>query len=532
MTSLVLVLVTATAAGLLSRLVRVPPLAGYLLAGFCLGFAGVEGFPGLEEIADVGVTLLLFAIGLKFNVRTLVRPQTWGTATAHMVVLSVVGAGFVALLAGIGLVTARDGLTSFALVAFALSFSSTVLVVKILEGRSDDGAYYGQTAIGILVVQDLAAVVFISASNGESPSPWALALVGLVPAAWLIRKLLAHVDAAELLVLLGVALALGPGYWLFDLVGLKGDLGALVLGLLLAGAEGSGRMGKALLGLKELFLVAFFLSIGIEVLPSGADVLAALVLVVVLVPVNVAVFVALGRAFGLRNRTAVLSGLALGNFSEFSIIVVDVGVGAGLLADRWLVVVAVSVAMSMVVSAIVNGRGLRLTRWLSERMRDQDPARITPEDRPVDTGDAEVLVLGMGRMGHAAYDRFRDTYGMEVMGIDNDMAVTRRLAKDGYRVLEGDATELEFWHRITTAHTVHTVVLAMTQHDSNVYALERLRDSRYTGRLAAVVRTADQERHFRQAGVHAVFNLYEGAGITLADAAAGEDGDPSYDGRR
>lgn len=173
------------------------------------------------------MTLLLFTIGLKFDARTLLRPQTWGTATAHMAVLTAVGTGFIGLLAGIGFVTAGDGLTSFALVAFALSFSSTVLVVKILEGRSDDGAYDGQTAIGILVVQDLAAVVVISASRGEPPTPWALALVGLVPAAWLLRRLLARIDQTELLVLLGVTLALGPGYWLFDLVGLKGDLGAL-----------------------------------------------------------------------------------------------------------------------------------------------------------------------------------------------------------------------------------------------------------------------------------------------------------------
>lgn len=243
---------------------------------------------------------------------------------------------------------------------------------------------------------------------------------------------------------------------------------------------------------------------------------------------NIAVFVALGRAFGLRNRTAVLSGLALGNFSEFSIIVVAVGVEAGLLGERWLVVVAVAVALSMVVSSLVNGRGLPLTQWIAGRLPERDRDRITPEDRPVDTGDAEVLVLGMGRMGHAAYDRFRDTHGMRVVGIDNDMAVTRRLAADGYRILEGDATELEFWHRITTARTVHTVVLAMAQHDSNVYALERLRDSGFSGRLAVVVRTGEQERHFRRVGVHAVYNLYEGAGITLADAAVGEDGDPTF----
>lgn len=455
------------------------------------------------------MTLLLFTIGLKFDARTLLRPQTWGTATAHMAVLTAVGTGFIGLLAGIGFVTAGDGLTSFALVAFALSFSSTVLVVKILEGRSDDGAYDGQTAIGILVVQDLAAVVVISASRGEPPTPWALALVGLVPAAPRPPRSDARARPR--------VLAVRPR-------GAQGRSRCARLGLLLAGAEGSNRLGKAMFGLKELFLAAFFLAIGIEVLPSGGDVLTA----VALVPVNIAVFVALGRAFGLRNRTAVLSGLALGNFSEFSIIVVAVGVEAGLLGERWLVVVAVAVALSMVVSSLVNGRGLPLTQWIAGRLPERDRDRITPEDRPVDTGDAEVLVLGMGRMGHAAYDRFRDTHGMRVVGIDNDMAVTQRLAADGYRILEGDATELEFWHRITTARTVHTVVLAMAQHDSNVYALERLRDSGFSGRLAVVVRTGEQERHFRRVGVHAVYNLYEGAGITLADAAVGEDGDPTF----
>ena len=159
----------AFACGLLARTLGLPPLIGFLVAGFLLGVQGVERGPFLTKMSDVGVTLLLFTIGLKLNLRTLAKPQVWAVASIHMVIVSVVLG-----LSIYGLAVA--GLTGFAelemqtafLVAFALSFSSTVFVVKMLEERGEMTSLHGRIAIGVLIVQDIAAVIFLAASLSGS----------------------------------------------------------------------------------------------------------------------------------------------------------------------------------------------------------------------------------------------------------------------------------------------------------------------------------------------------------------------------
>lgn len=167
-----LTLIVAAAFGTIAHLLRVPALVGFLAAGFVLGAMHVQPFVGLERIAEVGVALLLFTIGLKFDIRVLLRSEAYGTTAIHMVLSVLVGGGAVALAGVIGLASV-EGWRTLALVGLALSFSSTVLCVKVLEDRSDDGSLYGQTAIAILVLQDVVAVAFITVSAEEPPSPWA-----------------------------------------------------------------------------------------------------------------------------------------------------------------------------------------------------------------------------------------------------------------------------------------------------------------------------------------------------------------------
>jgi glutathione-regulated potassium-efflux system ancillary protein KefC len=131
------------------------------------------------------------------------------------------------ILKALGLAMAADlGWTAMVLLGFALSFSSTVFAVKVLEERSELGSLYGRIAIGILVMQDVFAVIFLSATSGSLPSIWALGLVLLWPAAKLMKALLDRVGHGDLQVLYGAFLALVVGYSLFEAVGVKGDLGA------------------------------------------------------------------------------------------------------------------------------------------------------------------------------------------------------------------------------------------------------------------------------------------------------------------
>ncbi|MEO1029744.1 MAG: cation:proton antiporter, partial [Pseudomonadota bacterium] len=202
-------------------------------------------------------------------------------------------------------------------------FSSTVFVVKALEERGEFASLHGRIAIGILIMQDIAAVAFLAISKGEVPSIWALSIVLLIPLRPLLHRLLVRVGHGELLVLFGFVLALG-GAELFELVQLKGDLGALIIGLLMSTHPKADELAKTMLNFKELFLLGFFLSIGLSGQPTLETVVIGLALAP-LVFLKSALFFALLTQFKLRARTALIATVNLMNFSEFGLIVAAIG---------------------------------------------------------------------------------------------------------------------------------------------------------------------------------------------------------------
>lgn len=520
MAAAALYLAAALTGGLVAVLLRLPPLVGFLAAGFALGAAGAPELPYLEAVAELGVVLLLFAIGLKLDVRTLVRREIWLTTAVHLVVSVAIAVGFLGLLAvaGTGLV-AGESFRALALVGFALSFSSTVFVVKVLDDRSDTTSLYGRIAVGVLVMQDVAAVVFLSLSSGEAPSPWALALLLLLPGRWVLHRIWDRVGHGELQALFGVVVAVVLGYGLFELVGIDGDVGALVVGVLLASHPQAGELSRSLMTFKDLMLVAFFVQIGLHGTPHLLEIGLALLLLLLL-PFQVAAYAVMLWLMRLRRRTSFLAGLVLSNYSEFGIIVAAVGASTGLLSEQWVVVVSLAVAFSFGLSAIVNRRGVELASRLSRLLPARDSDRLHPDDRLVDVGAADALVLGLGRVGASTYARLRDQYGLSVVGVEHDRTRVAALEDEGFEVVRADATDLEFWNRVQRAGRVKVAVLAMPFHNANLIALARLQAAGFTGRVAAVARYDDDVNELQRHGADAVFHLYGSAGSALADHAA------------
>jgi predicted Kef-type K+ transport protein len=520
MATLSIYLAVTFVAGLLAVLVRLPPLVGFLGAGFVLSALEVEHLPAIDTIAALGVTLLLFGVGLKLHSRTLLQREVWLTASVHLAVSVLVGLGFLGLLSTLGFgLLAGEGWRTLALLGFALSFSSTVFVVKLLEDRSDSQSLYGRIAIGVLIIQDLAAVAFLTASGGELPSPWAFALVGLIPLSWLFRRIWDRTGHGEMQALFGVVMALVPGYALFELVGIKGELGALVIGMLLASHPAAGELSRTLFTLKELLLVGFFVSIGLTGVPSAETVLLGLTLLLLL-PLKAVGYVLLLWALRLRHRTSLLAGATLANYSEFGLIVVAVGASIGLVDEQWLVALSVAVAVSFVLSTLLNQDAPTRASRVAALLPEQDAERLHPHDRLIDVGHAQAVVMGMGRVGSAAYRQLSQEHGLHVLGVEHDAHRVARLRDEGLDVVEADATDADFWERITRAGEVRIAILAMPFHGSNLEALDRLIDSEFEGTVAAVAQYDDEIQEIRARGVHATFQLYSGAGVALADSAA------------
>ncbi len=515
MTTVLIYLLVIFAAGLLAIAIRLPPLVGFLAAGFILNGMGVDEIEGLNFVSDLGVTLMLFAIGLKLNVKSLLGREVWLTASIHMVGSVIVGAGFLGLLAWLGALTVNS-LPIIAVLAFALSFSSTVFVIKILQDRGDEQALYGRIAIGVLIVQDIAAVAFISVSRGTPPSPLALGLLVLVPLLWLFFKRFNRLGRAEMQALFGIFMALVPGYALFDYVGLYGSLGALVMGMVLATHPGAEQLARTLFTLKELLLIGFFVNIGFTGLPDSQNILVGLLLLLLL-PVQGIGYWLLLWVQGLRHRTNLLTSLVLCNYSEFGLIVASTGVAAGWLPAHWLVTITIAVAASFVLSAIANPRRTSSMSQFASRIPPRAREKLHPNDRHIPIGNARAMVLGMGRVGSAAYEQLTREYGLNTVGVEHDPDRVESLLKRGMKVIEGDATDTDFWDRVIRNGLIEVFVLAMPSQYANTDALEEIRVRGYTGTVAAVALYIEDVDELYARGIDVVVHMYGGAGRDLAD---------------
>lgn len=461
--------------------------------------------------------LLLFSIGLKIRVKSLLKPQIWAVASLHMVfIVAFLGtAVYLLTYTGLALFRGLDWQVSL-LIAFALSFSSTVFTVKVLEEKGEMNSKHGQIAIGILILQDFFAVLFLTLSSGKIPSPWAVCLFGLI---FLRRPILALMDRSghgELLILLGLLIPIA-GAQLFDSVGMKPDLGALLVGMLLAGDQKTDELAKAILSFKDLLLVGFFLTIGLSGMPTLATVGVALLLVLA-VPVKVALFYLFLTRFRLRARTSTLTSLSLATYSEFGLIVGALGAAKGWLSSEWLIIFALSLSLTFVLASPLNSAAHSIYGMLHGFLRRFETRERLPDDRVVSAGDAEAAIFGMGRVGAAAYENLQNRYGKRVIGLDFDKKTVEWHRASGLNVIQGDATDYDFWERIELQGSqIKVIMLAMPSFEANLYAAQRIRKLTSVGTIAAIVAFDDQAEILKEAGIDLVFNVHKEVGEGFAN---------------
>ena len=503
--------------GLAIKTVGLPPMVGFLMAGFMLNALGAEGGEFLNAAADLGITLLLFSIGLKLKLQSLAKVEVWGVATLHMGMTTLFIAAIVLLLSYTSLpLLSSLTLETALLIGFAMSFSSTVFAVKVLDELGATSARHGKIAISVLVVQDIAAVVFIAISMGKLPSPLALALIALIPLRFLLYKILDRVGHGELLILFGITLAL-LGADIFELVGIKEDVGALVFGMLLANHPKTNELAKALLGFKELFLVGFFLSVGMATLPGLTEVLIALLFILFL-PLKVAMYFGLFSLFYLRTSTSWRTSLNLANYSEFGLIVGALAASAGWLPKEWLAVFAVVISISFVISApLINIRDHLYQTWRFRLKKFERTKRLFGEEN-LDLAHIKVVVFGMGRMGTAAYNAMEIDYSGHLIGVESEQEKADKHNAAGRNVICEDATNPDFWTR--APHLIdglEWVLLTLPTHQANINAASQLKEMGYRGRIAATTKYHDEEDTLKAIGVEFTFNIYTEAGLGFAN---------------
>ena len=493
--------------GLAARAVGLPPLVGYLGAGFALAAVGEyigvgpHDSEALQHIAHLGVLLLLFTVGLKLKPSNLLRREVIGGGLLHFAISSVL------FLPAIRLLLDLPWLQCL-LLASALSFSSTVLAAKVLESKRELRAFHGRVAIGVLVLQDMIALLVMSLAAGDLPSPWALLVFALPFLRPLLFRLLDASGHEELLLLLGLLLALAAGGFGFEQLGLSSELGALAFGALLAKHKRATELSNSLWGIKEVFLVGFFLQIGIGGLPD-ADALKFALVMTLLLPLKGALFFFLFLLFRLRARSAFLAGVSLTNYSEFGLIM------ASVVLPQWLIPLAITVALSFVISAPLN----RIVHLLYERwawcLIPLERNIRHPDEQPLSLGDAQTLVMGMGRTGRAAYDYLQEQ-GYRVVGLDSDPTVIEQSKAAGRHVLFADGEDPVFWQHLDMPR-VDAVILTLNDEETKVIATQKLRDRGFSGLVVSHAMYEDIAKRIQEAGADRTYLTMSEAGSGLAE---------------
>ena len=509
-----LVIFIALIAGLAVRLVNLPPMIGFLAAGFLLPYHAPFADLDFSTLASLGVTLLLFTIGLKLNLRSLIKPQIWAVTSLHMgISIGFFLALFTALkVAGWSLVSDLSTV-QLATIGFALSFSSTVFAVKVLEDRGEINSLHGTLAIGILIMQDIFAVLYLTLTGDKSPALYAPLVLLTVFCRPLFNRFLMLCGHGELLTLAGFALALG-GAALFQLVDLKGDLGALFLGAVIAGQSKSSELAKALLSFKDILLIGFFLSIGQAGLPD-IDAWLMAVLLMLALSLKPALYYLLMTRFYLRARPSFTAAMVLNNYSEFGLIVMAIATQANIIPKEWSVIIALVLSLSYILSSLMITRNDQIYGRLKTLLCKLQTDKQYPAEQPIDIGSCRFVVMGMGRLGTGAYDYLHDKYGDTIIGFDGDQQKTTDHQGHGRHVIYADVSDDEVLARLPLVQ-INYIMLALSNQQETLAVAQKIRSQGYDGNLAATAKYADEVEQLQALGVIA-FNFYAEAGAGFAE---------------
>lgn len=535
----ILLLICALAGAVFVRL-RQPVLIAYIVVGVVVGpaFLGlVTAHDQIDLLAQVGVAVLLFAVGLKLDLHHIrhIGPVALATGLGQLAFTIVIGFAII-------LALGRDVMDAI-YVAVALTFSSTIIIVKLLSDKRELDSLHGRIAVGFLIVQDLAVVVAMMAMSalrgtGDGGSDtglldvalslgWRLALAAVlmyVLMRWVLPVVVASMARSQELLLVfavawGVALA-ALGEW----AGFSKEAGAFMAGFSLASTPYREAMNARLTGIRDFLLLFFFIDLGakLDFSTLSAEVVPALVLSAFVLVGNPLIVMAIMGFMGYRKRTGFMAGLTVAQISEFSIVFVAMGITLGHIGVQALglttLVGLITITLSTYMILYSQPLYERLAPWLGVFERKNPFREIAAEQQPALSNPADVIVFGLGRYGSRLLVQLRAA-GIEAVGVDFDPEAVRELQGRGLPVYFGDGEDADFLESLPLKHA-RWVITSFPQWESNRALLHALQSARYNGQVAGVVRDAAHGRAMAEAGIQRIFNPFDDAADHAAERLA------------
>ena len=513
-TDIILLIVVAFGCGLVLQRLGQPLILGYIAAGIVLGphtgGVTVSNIHEIERLAEIGVALLLFALGLEFSIKDLRPVRRIALIGTPIQIVLTIGLGF-----GIGHLTGWKWKDSLWLGA-CISLSSTMVILKTLMNQGWLGTLSSKVMIGMLIVQDLAVVplmIILPQLNNPSVGLPALGFAALKAAAFIVGMLLlgtrflpllmrhiAKLGSRELFLLAIAAIGLGVGY-VTHLVGLSFAFGAFVAGMVLSESDYGHQALSDIIPLRDLFGLLFFASVGMLLDPVFLlDHLAEVVVLVLVVSVGKGViFAVLAKVFGYGNVVPLAVGLGLFQVGEFAFVLATVGVSTNSINHDVYSVILTTAILTMILTPLVSSQTAR-TYSLRKRMFRHEPLETLniPE-----TGLRQhAVIVGGGRVGSRIAGAF-ERFALPLVVVELDHRRVESAQADGVPVVYGDAT-----HEIVLDATrIRSARLLVVTTPDLVTARTVIANARrQNGELSIIARAADASflPVFKEMGVNSV----------------------------
>jgi len=522
-----MLLCIAAGAGLVSVRLRQPVLIAYIVVGIVAGPAVlglVEAHDQINLLAQTGVAVLLFLVGLRLDLHHLRHIGPVALATGLGQLAFTILFGFL-IIFGMG-----RGVMEAIYVAVALTFSSTIIIVKLLSDKRELDSLHGRIAVGFLIVQDIAvvlAMMVMSTLRGAGESAVAdlgLSILGRVSAAAVLTIVLmryvlpalvrAMARSQELLLVFAIAWGTelaALGEW----AGFSKEAGAFLAGFSLASTAYRDAIGARLSGIRDFLLLFFFIDLGakLDFSTLGDELLPAAILSVFVLVGNPLIVMAIMGYMGYRRRTGFLAGLTVAQISEFSIVFVAMGISLGHVGVQALglttLVGVVTIALSTYMIMYSQQLYARLGPWLGLFERRNPHRELAAGEQAGSAALPDVVIFGMGRYGERFAGKLAEA-GFSVLGVEHDPERTDELRARGHRISFGDAQDPEYLESLPL-EGVPWIVSSLPDMDSNRALLHALRLRKYGGDIAVVARDDAQGVALKQIGVPAVLYPFRDA---------------------
>lgn len=526
-------LVLAAAIGFLGLLLRQPLIVSFIAVGVIAGPSAldiVQSDEPIDLLAELGVAVLLFLVGIKLDVKLIRSLGTVSLATGLGQVIFTAVVGFAICLA-----LGMDAVTGI-YISVALTFSSTIIIVKLLSDKREIDSLHGRIALGFLIVQDLvvvlAMIVLSALGIGLESDAGVGAILGVLGAGlamvgvvllfvrYVADPLTARLARAPEL-LIGFAVGMAAAFAAAgEALGLGKELGGLMAGVALASTPFRDAISARLAPLRDFLLLFFFVALGarLELRALGPDALEAVVLSLFVLVGNPIIVLLIMQALGYRRRTGFLAGLTVAQISEFSLIFIAMGVTLGHVGNDTLGLVTLIGLVTIATSTYMITYSHELYRicepllvW-SDRFARARPAR---DDGPEAAGH-DLVIFGLGRYGGALGLRL-NRRGWRVLGIDFSPAAVRHGRAERIDTLYGDVTDPEFLATLPLA-SARWVVSTIRDHHGGVHhadahrvLIQALKEQGFRGRIAVTAARDADRASFMAAGADLVLEPFQDA---------------------